>query len=225
MIQKIDWVKKILNENFYHLIIVVLLFLLFKSCETNNEVQLANETLKTDVKDLIDTADKIAGKNRQLRDTISILEAKKQKVKTEIVYIQNKAQSDIKKVATLNTVQIAEYYSKRYENDVKPTATGVILNDTVAKANITELVNGDLCTEVLKLTQYELKNEEKIGVVKDSIIGNLTSINDLKQEAIETQERIIKNVEKSVRKEKRKKNFWKFITGVVSIGSLYIFAR
>lgn len=217
MIQKIAWVK--LSS---YIAVMVLSFLLFKSCEKTNDLQLAH---KKEVKDLIDTADKIAGKNRQLRDTISILEAKKQKVKKEIVYIQNKAKSDIKKVAGLNTIQIAEYYSKRYENDVKTSPDGVILNDTVSKANITELVQGDLCTEVLKLTQYELKNEEKIGAVKDSVIGNLTSINDLKQEAIESQERIIKDVEKSVRKEKRKKNFWKFITGVVSIGSLYIFVK
>lgn len=217
MIQKIDWVK--LSS---YIAVMVLSFLLFKSCEKTTDLQLAH---KQEVKDLIDTADKIAGKNRQLRDTISILEAKKQKVKKQIVYIQNKAQSDIKKVAGLNTVQIAEYYGKRYENEVKPSIDGVILNDTVAKANITELVNGDLCTEVLKLTRYELKNEEKIGVVKDSVIGNLTNINNIKQDEIEIQERIIKNVEKSVRKEKRKKNFWKFITGVVSIGSLYIFAK
>ena len=217
MIQKIDWAK--LSS---YIAVMVLSFLLFKSCEKTNDLQLAH---KQEVKDLIDTADKIAGKNRQLRDTISILEAKKQKVKKEIVYIQNKANSDIKKVAGLNTVQIAEYYSKRYENDVKTNPDGVILNDTVAKANITELVNGDLCTEVLKLTRYELKNEEKISVTKDSIISNFEKSIVLKDKAIDTQKDVINNVEKSVRKEKRKKNFWKFITGVVGIGSLYIFVK
>lgn len=217
MIHKIDWAK--LSS---YIAVMVLSFLLFKSCEKTTDLQLAH---KQEVKDFIDMADKIAGKNRQLRDTISILEAKKQKVKKEIVYIQNKAQRDIKKVSTLNTIQIAEYYSKRYENDVKPTATGVILNDTVSKANITELVNGDLCTEVLKLTQYELKNEEKINVTKDSIISNFEKSIVLKDKAIDTQKEVINNVEKSVRKEKRKKNFWKFITGVVSVGSLYFLTK
>ena len=213
----IDWVK--LGS---YVAVMVLSFLLFKSCEKTNDLQLAH---KKEVKDLIETADKIAGKNRQLRDTISILEAKKQKVKKEIVYIQNKANSDIKKVAGLNTVQIAEYYSKRYKNDVKPTANGVVFSDTVAKSNMTELVNGDLCTEVLKLTRYELKNEEEISVTKDSIISNFEKSIVLKDKAIDIQKDVIKNIEKSVRKEKRKKNFWKFITGAVSIGSLYIFVK
>ena len=205
-------IKSIIGDYWKNIVLFILAFLLFKSCETNSEVRLANNTLKNEVKDLIDTADKIAGKNRQLRDTISILEAKKQKVRKEIVYIQNKAKSDIKKVASLNTTQIAEYYGKRYENDVKPTANGVVLSDTVSKANITELVQGDLCTEVLKLTQYELKNEEKISVTKDSIISNIEKSIVLKDKAIDTQKEMINNVEKSVRKEKRKKNFWKVVT-------------
>ena len=210
--------KSLFYENWKYLAMFILAFLLFKSCQSSNEVQLANNSLKNEVKDLIDTADRIADKNNQLRDTIAILKAKKQKVKKQIVYIQNKAKSDIKKVATLNTTQIAEYYSKRYKNDVKPTVSGVVLNDTVAKENITELIQKDGCFDEIKLVRSELVTTEKIGIVKDTIISNLTSINDLKQKAIESQERIIKNVEKSVRKEKRKKNFWKLttFTGIIA---------
>lgn len=212
MIRRIDWVKIVSYE-----LIFILAFLLFKSCQSNKEVQMANEKLKTEVKDLLDTADKIAGKNRQLRDTISILKAKK--VKTEIVYIQNKAKSDVKKLAGLNTIEISKYYGERYDMEVKPTTEGVIFKDTVAKENIKELIEGDACLSEIKLVRYNLEIEEKIGVAKDTLIENLGKENYLLNDAIVKQKEIISNTEKSV----RKNNFWKVAT--IVIGSLFIFAK
>lgn len=217
---KIDWVK--IGS---YVIIFILAFLLFKSCQSNKEVQLANERLKKEVKDLIDTTDLIAGKNRQLRDTISILEARKQKIKTQIVYIKNKAKSDVKKVAGLNTIEISEYYSERYHLEVKPTPEGVVFKDTVSKENIKELIEGDACLAEIKLVRYNLEIEEKIGIAKDTLIDNLSKENYLLNDAIVKQKEIISNTEKSVRKENRKKNFWKFISMLLVTGSIYVVAK
>ncbi len=158
----IDWAKLL-----SYIAVLVLSFLLFKSCQSNNE-------LKID--------------SKELNKKIEILQKQKEKVKTEIVYVQNKTVKAIEKVRPMTTSEIEEYYLKRYGNSQ-------ISNDTIAKKNIVELIEKDGCIEELKLTNDALVIEESKGIFKDTII----------------------------RKEKRKKNFWKVATVVV--GSLFIFAK
>ncbi|WP_262213619.1 hypothetical protein, partial [Escherichia coli] len=87
-------------------------------------------------------------------------------VKTETVYIENKTKSDVKKVPTLNTKQIANYYQTRYKLPVTITQYGVSLSDTIAKKNIVELIEKDGCFQEVKLFKTQLQLEEQKGIVK-----------------------------------------------------------
>ncbi len=217
-----DIIKSLIYENWSYIVIGVLSFLLFKSCDASKELQIANRNLKLEVKELVASADKYVAKNNELSDKIIVLEKLKQKVKVEIVYIENKTKSDIKKVPTLNTKQIATYYQERYKLPITITQYGVSLSDTIAKKNIVELIEKDGCFQKIKLAKTELQLEEKKGIFKDTIIGNLTNANINLNNAVLKQDKIIKNAEKSLVKEKNKKTFWQVATGAVIVGASYL---
>ena len=218
----LDIVKSLLYDYWKGIVIFTMAILLFKSCEGNKELQIANRELKVEVKELVITADKYVAKNNALNDTIILLEGKKQKVKTEIVYVQNKTKSDIKKVPTLNTKQIANYYQERYKLPITITQYGVSLPDTISKKNIVELIEKDGCFQEIKLVKTELKIEEKKGILKDTIIGNITKANVNLHKAVFAQEKIIDNTEKSLIKERNKKTFWQVTSGAILAGAGYL---
>lgn len=217
-----DIIKSLLYDYWAYIVIVVLCFFLFKSCQGSDELQIANGNLKLEVKDLVASADKYVAKNNELNGKIVLLEQQKQKVKTEIVYVENKTKSDVKKVPTLNTKQIANYYQERYKLPITITQYGVSLSDTIAKRNIVELIEKDGCFQEVKLFKKQLQLEEKKGVFKDTIIGNITKANVNLNKAIFAQNKIIDNVEKSLQKEKNKKTFWQVATGAVIAGAGYL---
>lgn len=214
--------KSLLLENWTYIVILVLSFFLFKSCNGSEELQIANSKLKQEAKELVASADKYADKVNELNDKIVQLENQKQKVKTEIVYIQKKTDTAIKKVPALTTKQIANYYQERYKLPVTITQYGVSLPDTIAKKNIVELIEKDGCFHEVKLFKVQLQLEEKKGIVKDTIIENITKANIDLHKAVFAQEKIIDNAEKSLRKEKNKKTFWQFATGAVIVVAGYL---
>jgi len=217
-----DIIKSLWHDHKLHLAIIILCLLLIKSCNGSAELKLANSDLKLEVKDLVASVDKYVAKNNKLNDKLVLLEKQKQKVKKQIVYVQEKTKSDIKKVPTLNTKQIANYYQERYKLPNTITQYGVALSDTVAKKNITELIQKDGCFAEVKLFKVQLQLEEKKGIFKDTIIGNLTKANVTLNKAVFTQDKIIDNAEKLVRKERNKKTFWQVATGTVIVGAGYL---
>lgn len=220
-----DILKSLLYEYWYYLVIAVLCFLLLKSCTGGKELRLANDELKTEVKELILSSDKYVAKNNELSSKILQLEKLKAKVKTEIVYIENKTKSDLKKVPTLNTKQIGNYYQERYKLPVTLTQYGVSLSDTLAKKNITELIEKDGCFAEVKLFKVQLQLEEKKGIVKDTIIGNFKRANVDLNKAIFAEKKIIINTENSLKKEKNKKTFWQVTSGAILIGAGYLLIK
>lgn len=215
----LDIVKSLLYDYWKGIVIFTMAILLFKSCQGNKELNIANRDLRYEVKELVASADKYANKVNELNDKIVQLENQKQKIKKEIIYVQNKTKSDVKKVPALTTKQIANYYQERYKLPVTITQYGVSLSDTIAKKNIVELIEKDGCFHEVKLFKVQLQLEEKKGIVKDTIIENITKANIDLHKAVFAQEKIIDNAEKSLHKEKNKKTFWQVATGAVIVGA------
>lgn len=215
-------IKSLLHEYWSYIVILVLCFFLFKSCSGSQELQLTNSNLKLEVKDLVKISNNHLAKNNILYSKIALLEKQKQIIKQKIVYIQNKAKSDIKKVNTLNTKQIAKYYQERYKFPVKITEYGITLSDTISKKNITELVQKDYCFAEVKLYKEQLQFEEKKSIDKDTIIDNFTKSNLNLNKAISKQNTIILNTEKLFKKEKNKQTFWKVTSGILAAGAGYL---
>jgi len=208
--------------NWSYALNALLIVMLYLSFGISDSKDIVIASLKKEAKEYVASADKYIGKVNELNDKIILLEQQKQKVKKEIVHIQNKTKSDVKKVPTLNTKQIANYYQERYKLPITITQYGVSLSDTIAKRNITELIQKDGCFAEIKLVETQLQLEEKKGIFKDTIIGNISKANIDLHKAVFAQEKIIENAEKSLRKEKRNKTFWKVTSGIILAGAGYL---
>lgn len=187
-----------------------------------NELKLANSSLEKDVKSYKANAKKYVDENNLLKDSITLLETRKAKAEKEIVYIEKESQSKLEKVPNMSTKNIANYYQKRYTAPVVITQYGVALSDSIAKKNIKETIEKDYCFQEIKLVKEVLLIEEKKGEVKDSINQNLTKAFQEIEKANTAQTEMIQNVEKSLKKEKRKKTFWKVATVAAISASAYL---
>jgi hypothetical protein len=125
----------------------------------------------------------------------------------------------------LNTKGIANYYQNRYKLPVTITQYGVALTDTIAKKNIVELVQKDGLIKELQSTQTMLSIEEKKSVAKDSIIYNKSFIIVEKDKVITNHLEIEKNLNKSIKSEKVKKNIWKVTAIGIFGGAVYMIAK
>jgi hypothetical protein len=99
--------KSLLGDCWAYLVIIVLVFLLFKSCETSKNTQLAFEQ-QLKISDL--KVDKYANRINTLNDSLTVLNKLKQREKIKIVEVIKEVEKKINVVATLDTKGIANYY-------------------------------------------------------------------------------------------------------------------
>ena len=206
----------------HYAITILLLVVVFFKFNGTNELKMANSSLEKDVKSYKANAKKYVYENNLLKDSITLLETRKAKAEKEIVYIEKESQSKLEKVPSMSTKNIANYYQKRYTAPVVITQYGVALSDSIAKKNIKETIEKDYCFQEIKLVKEVLSIEEKKGEVKDSINQNLTKAFQEIEKANTAQTEMIQNVEKSLKKEKRKKTFWKVATVAAISASAYL---
>jgi len=215
-------IKSILLDYWKNIAIAVLFLIILNTCTNANKAQLAND-LKIKQSNL--KAEKYAKRINALNYNLIKLEQSKQREKTKIVTVIKEVEKKINVVENLNTKQIANYYQDRYKLPVTITQYGVSLNDTIAKKNIVELIQKDGLVKELVSTRSMLNIEEKKGTVKDSIISNKSLIIVEKDNIINSHQEIEINLNKSLRKEKVKKNFWKVTSGAILIGAGYLLVK
>lgn len=203
-----------------YLVILILSIFLLKECTKNKDSEV--KVLKNEVASLKASSKKYIDKANKLEEEIVVLESKKSKVKTKIVYLKEATKSKLEKVPSLTTKQQAIYYQNRYKKPVVVTQYGVSLSDSIAKENIKETIQKDECFEEIKLVKTELAIEEEKSRVKDTINSNLKKANSILIVANDTQEQIIKDTEKSVTQEKSRKTFWQVTAGTIVLISSYL---
>lgn len=213
----VDWKKLVL-----YFIIFLLSLLLIKECTRNSELESQTKTSKEEVKTLKVKVKQYSDKNNKLNEDLVILNSKKEKVRIKVTYLKSKGKSELKKIPSLTTREIAVYYQRRYKKPVVITQYGVSLSDSIAKENIKEVIQRDNCIEEVKLVREELVIEEKKSMIKDTINSNLVKSNNLLVVTTNIQEEVIRKTEKSVKVEKAKKTFWQITTGAILIASTYL---
>lgn len=214
-----------LKNNWSKIVLVILAFLLFKTCQGSKEAQLTNNLLKKDIKLSEIKAQKYVDRINLLSDSLIILERRKQGEKLKILTVVKEVEKKIEAVGSLNTKQIANYYQERYKLPIVITQYGVSLSDSIGHKNIIELVQKDGLVHELGLTKNVLLIEEKKGIVKDSIISNKDLIINEKNSQIGTHLDIEKNLNKSIKIEKSKKTFWQVTSGVILIAAGYLLVK
>jgi hypothetical protein len=218
-------IKDLWHSYWKNLVIAILFIIILKSCTKTQKVQLANDGLKKDIKISDLKNEKYANRINVLYDSLTTLEKRKKTVKSKIVTVIKEVEKKIVVAENLNTKGIANYYKNRYKLPVTITQYGVSLNDTIAKKNIVELIQKDGLVKELYLTKNVLSIEEKKGIIKDSIITNKSLIIVEKDNIIGLHLQIESNLNKSLKKEKVKKNIWKITAVGILSGSIYLLAK
>ena len=213
------------NRVITYFIIVLLSVIVLSTCKNSQKLELANGSLKKDIKISDLKAEKYANRINALNDSLIVLERSKQREKLVVKTIVKEVQTNIQAVGSLNTKGIANYYQNRYKLPVTITQYGVALTDTIAKKNIVELVQKDGLVKELQSTQTMLSIEEKKSVAKDSIISNKSLIIVEKDKQLKTKDEIEKNLNKSIKSEKVKKNIWKVTAIGIFGGAVYMIAK
>ena len=114
---------------------------------------------------------------------------------------------------------------------ISQTEFAVKLTDNEAREIMKDLIEGDFCKEELLQTQFTLQLTEKKAVLQDSIIKNLNtqkveyvSIVTIKDEQLQSQDKIIRATEKQLTQQKAVTWLYKFgtLVGVVVSGYLLL---
>jgi flagellar biosynthesis chaperone FliJ len=238
---ELDLIAKKTLKYWREIIILVLVFLCYTQCTGNSDLELANSSLKSEVKTYISNAKQLVDKNNALeedkvkyQDSISDLKTEVKKKQSQIVDVNKKVIRKVNEVRTLKYREIARYYVDRYKmpKEVKSTNLGTALTDTLAKLNITELVRYDGLKDKLKITKEVLSLEKNISVKKDSIISSVEKQNvnlelaiKENEKAIDSQSKIIDNTEKMFKKQKRKTTFYKITTVIAVVTGSYLLLK
>lgn len=166
---------------------------------------------------------------------VQVLEKAVTEKKKEYNTLEEKEKQLHKKIDSYGTNDIAKYIGERYEN---PTAVSTlpyatVMQDTVGRAVVKDLVSFDVERAKNKIQKNMLADKDSIINHKDSIIeikdekiAEHIKINDVHKEKeveyvkiVDTQEKIITNDSKIIKKEKRK-NILKDVVIVILTGLL-----
>jgi len=235
------WFKKNGQTILNVLLGLLLVYTLFNSCSKDADLRLAKENMKLKIENANSKINSLANQNLAKDLIIAQADKKADDLEKENVGLRKdksnlskSAKSNIAKARNFKNDQIAEYFINRYDlpSDVLKVEKGIQLSDTVSKLAIVDLIGGDGALIELELTQKELVNTNKIVSFKDEIIGkhvekevNFNSILAEKDIIIDANKDYSKEIEKSLKKEKRKTTFYKITTLAAIIGGGYLILK
>ena len=233
--------KKWLQKYLPYVVIVILMLLLLVKCNNSDKLEVEKAILKNHIVEsnkkvsiLLKKNDSVQKSINRFKDTIAFLDVQNQKKQAEILKLQEERRNKQGEVSTYNNDQLVKFYIDRYKanNQVFKTTKGIELETTIAKSVALDLTDYDYVDKLLVETTEMLGTEKTASILKDSVINSLElkekNLNFVVKEnvkIIDNQDEIIKNQEKSLKKEKRKNTLYKyalpisiiagFVTGVV----------
>jgi len=152
---------------------------------------------------------------------------------TRIVYINKDKDKKLSDVSKYSVAQSAEYFKSRYKTqDVKVSSDYVMIKDTVSKMCISDLVSGDYARAELKITKSVVGDLKLQSRMKDTVISDLEinrktleQVVSIKDSTISLKDQIIGNTQKQLKKESRKKTFYKIATIATMAAGGYLLVR
>ena len=219
-LSRINWL-----QTSSYIAIIILSILLFRNCQDNEKLQLANSNFKQELKISDLKIEKHVNRINALNDSLVILNKLKQREKVKIVTVTKEVEKKIQSVGSLTTKGIANYYQDRYKLPIVITKYGISLSDTIAKKNIVELVQKDGLVLELNHTKNILKITENQSEIKDGIVILKDSIISEKDKQIDSHFKIEKNLNKQVKSERTKKTMWQILSGAILVGAGYLLIK
>ena len=219
-LSRINWL-----QTSSYIAIIILSILLFRNCQDNEKLQLANSNFKQELKISDLKIEKHVNRINALNDSLVILNKLKQREKVKIVTVTKEVEKKIQSVGSLTTKGIANYYQDRYKLPIVITKYGISLSDTIAKKNIVELVQKDGLVLELNHTKNILNIAENQSEIKDGIVILKDSIISENAKQIASHLEIEKNLNKQVKSERAKKTMWQILSGAILVGAGYLLIK
>lgn len=152
---------------------------------------------------------------------------------SRVVYINKERDVKLSSVSKYSVSQSAEYFKSRYKTqDVKVSSEYVMIKDTVSKMCISDLVSGDYARAELKITKSVVGELKLQSRMKDTVISELEmnmktleQVVSIKDSTISLKDQIIGNTQKQLKKESRKKTFYKIATIATMAAGGYLLVR
>jgi hypothetical protein len=224
------WIKR----NWQVIVITLLLLVLLFQCESNKQPSLANDN-KVNAENKLQLARQYQKQiNKLVADydaTINALNRRNNEVENDLDKLRQKQKAKLIVVKHYNTNDIAKYYIELYNapKGVKTVLGGVELKDTVSRLVINDLILGQGYKFESKFLKAKLSiANEKFNVANktiDTLKINISSISTAYEDANKSKDLAIKDIEKQVKKERRKKNLYKITTVAAIIGGGYLLTK
>lgn len=224
------WIK----ENWQIIVITLLLLvLLFQQCEpqpalTANYKANAEQFQQKGRKITVQSNDIIS----DYKDIIKIKDAEIANLKKDSIKHSKIVKAKLSDLKRYNNADIAKYYIDRYNQPqaIKTVSTNeVIIKDTLSRFIISDLIKYDGVKYDYKLltSMYSLQNAkfQSANTTIDTLKVNINNISSAYESSIEQNKLAIKEVEKQLRKEKRKKTLYKITTVAAIITGGYLLTK
>jgi len=222
-----------IERNIWKLLLIVSLMIIFLMMTCKGSQTSLAETHKDKAKEHLGTARSETDKSKTVIENyklkVSELENQVKDYQNKLTNSQKSVNSKLAVLKSYNNSDIANYYLDRFslnEGVKSIDTTTIAIKDNVSRLVISELIKYD----GLKYDTPILKNQliatnEKYEVANKTIDTLKISINNISsayENANSEKDLAIKDIERQVRSERRKKNFWKYSTMVVGAVSGYL---
>jgi len=212
------------------LAIAVIIIFLMVTCQNSKEPSPHKAKAETY---LTDARKEVSGTDVTVSNYKKIIAEKDAKIKTFETLLANSQRNTNDKLNDLKHYKnsdIAIYFKDRFnvtEGLKSIDSTTIAIKDTVSRLVIGDLIRYDglkYDTPILK-SQLNAVNEKFIAANKtvDTLKISISNIASHYEKANNEKDLAIKYIEKQVRSERRKKNFWKYATVVVASGLGYLY--
>nr|WP_315173608.1 hypothetical protein [uncultured Flavobacterium sp.] len=229
--------KSLFFDYWKNIVILVLVFFLFKSCQGSTELASSLAISKANQRSYLaiaktneDAAIFYRKQADNRKSKIANLEKDVAGLKATKIVVDNRTKEKIKKVQNYTSQEIKKYYVKEFKYlNIPIVPSGLIHSDSLNKMIITVIEKGKGASEKLEITEKSLVKSEEANEefkqanaeLEKSNNSFLVANKNLKS-ATEEANHSVKIIEKSLRKEKSKKTFWQAATGAVIVGAGYL---
>lgn len=224
------WIK----DNWQIIVITfLLLVVLFQQCEPQPSL---TANYKANAEKFQKKARKISVQSNDIisdyKDKIKIKDAEIAKLKKDSIKNSKIVYAKLSDLKRYKNTDIAKYYIDRYNQPqaIKTVSTNeVTIKDTLSRFIISDLIRYDGVKYDYKIltNMYSLQNAKFVSANStiDTLKVNINNISSAYESSIEQNKLAIKEVEKQLRKEKRKKTLYKITTVAAILGGGYLLTK
>lgn len=231
-----DILRDFFIRNWKNIVIIILAILLFKSCgNVNSELILEAKKQKEIAEMYLEKAILSQNKNIDLskkeakyRDSITNLKLKVTDLLADQKIIKYEVKKELTKIKNFKSSEIANYIKKQYNVGSEQVITnefGTNVKDSTMKEVFVDIEQGKGAEKENVILSHIIVQKDEIITKQGSVIeikdkkevNLLSAISDYKS-ADELKSNALKNTEKAFRKEKNKKNIWKYTA--IGIGAV-----